>query len=74
MRNPFKNYVQLTPDDDVDIPEVEAIYVGDPGDLVVLDNDGEQVTFTITVGDIILPISPKRIMESTDNNNIVGLK
>lgn len=69
-------YVAVTPSDSVDISglsRVRGLYIGVTGDVVVVDSQGNAVTFSnVPVG--ILPVQCIRVNEtSTTATNIVAL-
>lgn len=67
--------VAVTPDDDNDLPRTRAsLYVGTAGNIVVVMESGETVTFTNIQDGTFMPIRVNRVKAtSTTATNIVAL-
>ena len=65
----------VTPDDDNDLPRTRAsLYVGTAGNIVVVMESGETVTFTNIQDGTFMPIRVNRVKAtSTTATNIVAL-
>ncbi len=65
----------VTPDDNADLSEVvRALFIGTPGDIVLLTKLGTEVSFTGLAGGDILPVRTQRVKATgTTASNIVGL-
>lgn len=72
---PSNKLVDIVPDDGNDLPEVtRGIYIGGIGDLTVVDEYANQVTFVGLLPGIILPIRAVRVMATgTTATNLIGL-
>jgi hypothetical protein len=66
-----RKFQEFTPDDDVFLEGVRAVYTEGAGDLVVEDGAGTQVTFVMPDEGSGLPISPRRIRETTSVSKVV---
>jgi hypothetical protein len=64
-------FEEFTPDDDVFLQNVRAVYTEGAGDLVVENGAGTVVTFVMPDEGSGLPISPRRIRETTSVSKVV---
>lgn len=74
-QRPSAGFRAVTPDDDTDLVNyVRGIYVGGTGDVVVQNASGATVTFLAVPAGVVLPISPKRVMEATTATGLIALQ
>lgn len=68
-------FVAVTPHDSTPLPDgVRGLYIGTGGNAVLLDTDGNAVTFSNIVGGTLLPVQVKRVnATNTTASNIVAL-
>lgn len=72
--NPVEHAFAITPDDDADLTAVtRGIWVGVGGDLAVIMQGGEEVTFTGIADGTLLPIRVSRVLETSSADFLVGL-
>jgi hypothetical protein len=69
-------HASVTKSDTVDIPDVaglrpRALRVGGAGDVIVLDERGNSITYTCVAGEV-LEVAAKRVMNSTTATGIVA--
>jgi hypothetical protein len=66
----------VTPDDDADLDFVTlGLWVGGAGDVAVVMESGDTVTFEAVTAGTLLPIRVSRVLETdTDATSIVGLR
>jgi hypothetical protein len=71
----FKNCIEITPDDDNDLPIPVNLFVGSTGDIVVIPQGGDSpVTFTAFPSNTLLPVRVKRVLATgTSATNLKGL-
>ena len=69
--NPSAKFKTLTPSDSEQLTEVRSLYIQASGNVVATDIEGNQVTFAVTVGQV-LPIQPKFLNAST-TATVIGL-
>lgn len=62
----------ITPSDTTVIM-ARALYVGTGGDLAVVTDAGQTVTFTGVLGGTILPVKVSQVKAATTASNIVGM-
>lgn len=62
----------VTPDDDAVLTGVRALYVGTEGTVVATNSNGADVSFVCAAG-VTLLISPTKVKEATDADDIVAL-
>jgi hypothetical protein len=68
-----ENWFAITPSDDEDLPRaVRAIWVGTGGDLVLQGKDGNVEPFLNVQSGYLFLASPKRVMEATTAEDLVG--
>lgn len=75
MLRPIPIYAAaVTPSDTADLDAVAAIYVGGDGDVAVITEGGNTVTFAgMSAGDI-LPVAVARVMDTnTDATNLIAI-
>lgn len=58
---PGYKFAAITKSDTVDIPLTRAVYVGGAGNVVAVDADGTQTTFSAVPAGTWLPIAVRRI-------------
>jgi hypothetical protein len=64
----------VTPSDTVDIPVTDGIYIGTTGNLAVVMEDGNTVTYTSIAAGICHPLGVTRVNSTnTTASNIVAL-
>lgn len=72
LNPPFNSFRAITKHDTVDIPKEpygrypDAVFIGGAGNLVVIDQTGNLITFKGVLAGTMLAISPKRI-NATDS-------
>ena len=73
--SPGVNAEAVTPDDSTDLTNVtRGLYVGTGGDLVVIMQGGQTITFTAVPTGAVLPIRVSRVKStSTTASDIVAL-
>jgi hypothetical protein len=64
-------FEEFVPDDDVILQNVRAVYTEGAGDLVVENGARQSVTFTMPDEGSGLPISPRRVLETTSVSKVV---
>lgn len=72
-----RRHFLVTPSDSVDLPRADVtdgvvLYCAGDGDAEVLDMYGNQLTYAVTVGDII-PILGRRVMATGTTATLYGL-
>ena len=67
-------WVEVTPDDDADLPEVpRALWANSDGDIAMQDRLGQSVTFTVAAG-LVVGLRPYRVLETgTTVTSVVAL-
>lgn len=72
MTGPATRHYAITPSDSADLPvRPRAIYCKASGDIVIRDDDGTQITYTLAAGDV-LPIRAVRILATGTTATVVG--
>lgn len=72
LTSPAVAHYAITPDDAADLPvRPRAIYVNASGTAVLLDNDGEAVSYEVTAG-AVLSIRPVRVMATGTSAQLVA--
>jgi hypothetical protein len=72
--DPAIGAVAVTPDVGIAPGNIRALYVGTPGNLVVITSKGETVTFTNVQGGSVLPIRVRQVVGSgTTAGSILAL-
>jgi hypothetical protein len=74
----YHSYAAITPNDTLASyvgGPFDAIYVGGAGNIVVVDNDGRNVTFSGATAGSIIPIAGSSVRStSTTATNLVALR
>ena len=68
-----KHQYTITPHDTTALPRLSIIYCGSDGDIIVEDEDGEEVTYTVTAGDILPVLVNKVLNTNTTVSQVIGL-
>jgi len=73
LTSPARSAFEITPNDSTDLSSVtRALWVGTEGDVVVIMQSGDEVTFSTVSG--LLPIAVSRVKSTnTTASDIVGL-
>ena len=73
LSSPARSAFEITPNDSADLDNVtRALWVGTEGDVVVIMQSGDEVTFSTVSG--LLPIAVSRVKSTnTTASDIVGL-
>jgi len=75
LSDPAQYAFAITPanSDFADGVQARGLYIGSPGDVIVMTTGGDTVTFSNVSGSTILPISVKQVRTGTTASNILGL-
>jgi hypothetical protein len=73
MAAPARGAFSIVPSNDLLQIQTRAIYVGGDGNLTVVTDFGNQVTFVGLVAGTILPVACKKVLSSSTATNLVGL-
>ena len=66
---------EVTPNDAADLTDMSrAIYVGTGGDLTVVMEEGQTVTFANVPDGTLLPLRVSRVMEASTATDIVAIR
>lgn len=72
LDSPADIFIELTPQD-VDLVNMpRALFIPEDGSLTVTDKNNNQVTFNVSIGQI-LPIRPKQINTGTTLTKVIAL-
>jgi hypothetical protein len=69
-----RRFDAVTTDDDNEIAEFKALYIGGDGDVVVVNSEGDEETFIGLTAGSILPVYGVKVKEATTATNIVALR
>lgn len=71
IAGPGENHAAITPGSSAIDPRPRALYVGGAGDVVIEDQRGVSVTYTVAAGAVI-PFRAVKVTASTTATNIVA--
>lgn len=74
LQSPALDAFEITPSDSEDLPvRARGVYVGEAGDLSVVMNGGNTVTFRNVPAGSLIPIVVRRVLETTTATSLLGM-
>lgn len=68
-----RNHVTITPSDANNLSRPMLIMAGTAGDIVIVDENGTSITYTVTAGSILPVIAVKVPSTNTTVTQVIGL-
>ena len=69
---PASRHYEVTPDDDADLERrPRALFIATDGDVAVRDEEGVDVTYSLSAGDIF-PFRPVRVLATGTTATVIG--
>jgi len=70
--NPSDLFKSVTPSDSTDTTGIRSLYIQASGNVALEDKQSNQVTFAVTVGQI-LPIQPAKVLATGTTATVIAL-